>query len=139
MGLLSQYFTNHSFMFMQRQWVMLAMGIKELNYLDNSSLLSSNICTKKKKNGTESSGNHPVFSFMKQIHGDNQAVTSWNQSTINFHWKGSHWAHSAWVRPQMEAINHQTKGQLYSCASLNFHSSIQVFQKLSCAELEAKG
>lgn len=57
---------------------MLAMGIKELNYLDNSSLLSSNICTKKKKkkNGTESSGNHPVFSFMKQIHGDNQAVTS---------------------------------------------------------------
>lgn len=28
---------------------MLAMGIKELNYLDNSSLLSSNICTKKKK------------------------------------------------------------------------------------------
>lgn len=36
-------------MFMQRQWVMLAMGIKELNYLDNSSLLSSNICTKKKK------------------------------------------------------------------------------------------
>ena len=60
------------------------------------------------------------------------------KSRINIHWKESCWAHSAWIRPQVEAIDLPTAGQLYSYATFHLCFTIRVFQCLPCAELAVK-